>query len=150
MTLPIKIVCPDKKYMPEYANDIDACMDLKVKVTERCGVYVLPPNETVKFKSGVQVAIPEGYVMKIYVRSSTGIKKNLCLANGTGIIDAGYRDEIILALHNFGSDHAVISDGDRLCQFIIEPFPKISLDVVEDNEEFRQGDRGGGIGSTGM
>ena len=87
--------------------------------------------------------------MKMYVRSSTGIKKNLCLANGTGIIDAGYRDEIIMALHNFGNDIVKIEDGDRLCQFIILPYPKLELEQVPDDEDFRNGDRGGGIGSTG-
>ena len=173
----IKIVAEDK-YMPKYANETDACLDLKAKIqNER--VYkptsilvrheggpltsateedaelshptweVINPGETKVIHSGVQVAIPEGYVMKMYVRSSTGIKKHLCLANGTGIIDSGYRDEIKMALHNFGNELATIEDGDRICQFIILPFPKIELERTKDNDEFRNGDRGGGIGSTG-
>ena len=151
----LKIVAEDK-YLPQYANDTDACMDLKAKITRKEGVEYTPnvyaisisAGETVKIHSGVQVAIPEGYVMKVYVRSSIGIKKNLRLANGTGIIDAGYRDEIIMALHNFGKEPVMIKDGDRICQFILLPFPKVELEVVEDNEDFRMGDRGGGIGST--
>ena len=155
----------DEKYRPQYANETDACMDLKAKIEENI-VYrsngeidmaktiynriFIQPGETVKVHSGVQVAIPEGYVMKVYVRSSTGIKKNLVLANGTGIIDAGYRDEIIMALHNIGSEPVMINDGDRICQFIILPFPKIEPEFVSDDENFRQGDRGGGIGSTGV
>ena len=155
----------DEKYRPQYANDTDACMDLKAKIEENI-VYrsngeidmaktiynriFIQPGETVKVHSGVQVAIPEGYVMKVYVRSSTGIKKNLVLANGTGIIDAGQRDEIIMAVRNIGSEPVMINDGDRICQFIILPFPKIEPEYVEDNEDFRQGDRGGGIGSTGV
>ena len=149
----------DEKYRPQYANETDACMDLKAKIEENI-VYrsnseidmqkttynsiFIKPGETVKVHSGVQVAIPEGYVMKVYVRSSTGIKKNLVLANGTGIIDAGYRDEIIMALHNIGKEPVEIFDGDRVCQFIILPYPKIEPEYVEDNEDFRQGDRGGG------
>lgn len=152
----LKIVAEDK-YVPQYANETDACMDLKAKITKEDGVeytpgvYMtsIPAGETVKVHSGVQVAIPEGYVMKMYVRSSTGIKKNLCLANGTGIIDSGYRDEIIMALHNFGKESAMIVDGDRICQFILLPYPKINLERVPDDENFRTGDRGGGIGSTG-
>ena len=155
----------DEKYRPQYANETDACMDLKAKIEENI-VYrsnseidmqkttynsiFIKPGETVKVHSGVQVAIPEGYVMKMYVRSSTGIKKNLILENGTGIIDAGYRDEIIMALHNIGKEPVEIFDGDRVCQFIILPYPKIEPEYVEDNEDFRQGDRGGGIGSTGV
>ena len=150
----------EEKYRPQYANETDACMDLKVripienplpnnvKLTHDDISIVINPKEVVKLRTGVQVAIPEGYVMKVYVRSSTGIKKNLCLANGTGIIDAGYRDEIITALYNFGNEPVTIKDGDRLCQFIILPFPKIQAKFVEDDEEFRKGDRGGGIGST--
>lgn len=147
----MKIVAA-KKYMPEYANPTDACMDLKVRMDLKVcspgqGIAILP-GETVKVHSGVKVAIPEGYVMQMFVRSSTGIKKNLCLANGTGIIDAGYRDEIIMALHNFGKEPVTLYDGDRVCQFMILPFPKITLEPVQDDENFRKGDRGGGIGST--
>ena len=155
----------DEKYRPQYANETDACMDLKARIEENI-VYrsngepdmqkttynsiFIGPGNTVKVHSGVQAAVPEGYVMKMYVRSSTGIKKNLVLANGTGIIDAGYRDEIIMALHNIGKEPVEIFDGDRVCQFIILPYPKIEPEFVEDNEDFRQGDRGGGIGSTGV
>lgn len=155
----LKIVAEDK-YLPKYANDTDACMDLKaripisnplpsnIRLTHDKVSIMINPGETVKVPSGVKVAIPEGYVMKMYVRSSTGIKKNLVLANGTGIIDAGYRDEIIMALHNFGKESVEIVDGDRICQFILLPFPKIELEQVEDDINFREGDRGGGIGST--
>lgn len=172
----LKIVAEDK-YLPQYANDTDACMDLKARIqneiTEQPEMaaanmildgfaqltgmdtvkdtqdsIVIWPGQVRKVPSGVQVAIPEGYVMKIYVRSSIGIKKNLRLANGTGIIDAGYRDEVIMALHNFGKEPVLIKDGDRICQFILLPFPKVELEIVEDNKDFRMGDRGGGIGST--
>ena len=142
----LKLVCHDK-YKPEYANNTDACMDLKARIPE--GKIQIMPNSVLKIGTGVQAAIPEGYVMKVYVRSSTGIKKNLMLANGTGIIDAGYRDEIIMALYNFGKEPVTVEDGDRLCQFILLPFPKIEIEQVRDNEDFRTGDRGGGIGSTG-
>ena len=81
----LKIVAEDK-YLPQYANDTDACMDLKACL--RCvpdAMYVndgiqyiaqteIQPGEIKKIGTGVQVAIPEGYVMKLYVRSSTGIK----------------------------------------------------------------------------
>ena len=174
----LNIVAEDR-YLPQYANDTDACMDLKAKIQNE-KVYkstsvlvlhengtvsptmeedaelshptweVINPGETKVINTGVQVAIPEGYVMKMYVRSSTGIKKHLCLANGTGIIDSGYRDEIKMALHNFGNESVTIEDGDRICQFIILPFPKVELEQMEDNKEFRHGDRGGGIGSTGQ
>ena len=107
------------------------------------------PGETRIVGSGLQVQIPEGYEMNMVVRSSTGIKKHLALANGTGIIDAGYRDEVKMALYNFGTAPQQIIDGDRICQFKVEPVTKLILHQVKDDDQFRQGDRGGGIGSTG-
>ena len=171
----IKAVVKDE-YLPRYANNTDACMDLKAAIHNtqfeewtdfNCQIMtadgkikptvytstetstIIPPGETRIIGSGLKIAVPEGSVMRMYVRSSTGIKKHLALANGTGIIDAGYRDEVKMALYNFGKECQIINDGDRLCQFDIVPIEKIYLIQVADDEDFRQGDRGGGIGSTG-
>jgi dUTP pyrophosphatase len=72
------------------------------------------------------------------------------LANTTGVIDAGYRDEIKLALYNFGHETIELKDGQRIAQFVIIPRPKLNLINVKDDESFRKGDRGGGIGSSGV
>lgn len=147
--LEIKMVA-EEKYEPVYANDTDACMDIKAKINNDLGFIVIKPSETVRVNSGLQVDVPKDHIMQMFVRSSVGIKKNLCLANGTGIIDNGFKDEIIMALYNFGKELQVIKDGDRICQFLIFPRPIIKPVFVEDNEDFRQGDRGGGIGSSGI
>lgn len=147
MTIDLKIVCDDKKYMPQYANDTDACMDVKACMNRK--KMLISPNKTVIIGTGIKVAIPEGYVMLLFPRSSTGFKLNCMFANGTGIIDAGYRDEIKMALHNFGDYTVEIEDGQRLAQFMVIPRPKLKLTRVLDNADFRLGDRQGGIGSTG-
>lgn len=145
----LNVVCRNDKYLPSYANTTDACMDLKARVVTG-GTVLLHPKETVILGSGLQVAIPENHVMLIFPRSSTGIKKNCMLANSVGVIDTGYRDEIKIALHNFGKEVIEISDGDRVAQFMIIPRPTIeALNIVSDDDAFRNGDRGGGIGSTG-
>ena len=144
----LKIVCDDEKYLPTYANETDACMDLKVVVPNR--TFILAPKQSKVFRTGVKVQIPDGYVMLVFVRSSTGVKLKCDLMNGTGIIDSGYRDEIKIPLYNFGDYSVEIQDGQRIAQFMIIPRPKLNLEVVPDNEEFRQGDRLGGIGSTGV
>ena len=141
--LNLEIVVLDE-FKPVYANDTDACMDLRS--TEDVEIQ---PGDVKVLNSGVQVAIPKEHVMEVFVRSSVGIKKNLMLANGTGIIDAGYRDPIKMALYNFGKEIKKKKKGDRICQFLILPRPKINLIQVEDDENFRKSDRGGGIGSTG-
>ncbi len=144
----LKIVCGDDKYLPTYANETDACMDLKIKVSGNSG-YVLLPNQIKTFRTGVKVAIPEDHVMLVFPRSSTGCKLNCALANSTGIIDSGYRDEIKLVIHNFGDKSQILEDGQRIAQFMIIPRPKVNLTIVPDDDEFKLGDRGGGFGSTG-
>ena len=151
----LKIVCDDEKYLPTYANDTDACMDLKVKIDEDNEnnderVAFVMPKETKVFGTGVKVSIPLEHVMLIFPRSSTGIKLHCMLSNTTSVIDSGYRDEIRMAVTNFGNETVCLQDGQRLAQFMIIPRPKIELEIVPDNEEFRQGDRLGGIGSTGV
>ena len=150
----LKMVVEDEKYKPTYANDTDACMDLKVKIDddnenndER--VAFIMPKETKVFGTGVKVSIPLEHVMLIFPRSSTGIKLHCMLSNTTGVIDSGYRDEIRMAVTNFGNETVCLQDGQRLAQFMIIPRPKLELEFVEDNEEFRENDRCGGIGSSG-
>ena len=150
----LKIVCDDEKYLPTYANDTDACMDLKVKIDEDNEnnderVAFVMPKETKVFGTGIKVSIPLEHVMLIFPRSSTGIKLHCMLSNTTGVIDSGYRDEIRMAVTNFGNETVCLQDGQRLAQFMIIPRPKLELEFVEDNKEFRQNDRGGGIGSSG-
>lgn len=149
----LKMVVEDEKYKPMYANDTDACMDLRVKIEPQEGnnlerTCFITPNETKVFGTGVQVAIPLDNVMFVFPRSSTGFKLNCMLANTTGIVDAGFRDEIKLAIHNFGKETVCLQDGQRVAQFMIIPRPKLELELVKDNDEFRQNDRCGGIGSS--
>ena len=143
----IQIVCQDTKYLPKYANDTDFCMDVKVKAPKEG--YKLQPNEVHIFGTGIQIKVPNGWGVKIKPRSSTGIKLNCRLANSEAVIDAGYRDEIMLAVHNFGTEPQIIEDGQRIAQMEIVKKEYIELELVEDDENFREGDRGGGIGSTG-
>lgn len=144
----LDIVCEDEKYLPAYSNPTDACMDLKIKIQEpHC--YFLQPNQTEVFSTGIKVSIPTDYTMLIYPRSSTGFKLNCILTNTTGIVDAGYRDEVKLSITNFGKESVCLKDGQRIAQFMIVKRPYINLNPVCDDVDFRSGDRQGGIGSTG-
>lgn len=147
----VKIVCKDEKYMPEYATEFDACMDLKIKINkpEFDNTIVLHPQKQEVLETGIQIAVPKNHVMVLYPRSSTGIKLHCMLSNTTGIIDSGYRDVVKLALYNYGKYPIYLKDGQRIAQFMIIPRPKINLVQVQDDKNFRKDDRGGGIGSTG-
>lgn len=161
-------VTNDEQFMPKKANSTDACFDLRAYLSnidlkrrffdngltlsvyqdsEEC-IYIMP-HETRKISCGLKFHIPEGYVMKMYVRSSTGYRKNLMLANGTGIIDAGYRDEVYMCLHNFGKDPVEIKYADKLCQFEIQKIFDTVIEEVKEDSAFMHGDRGGGLGSSG-
>ena len=141
-------VTNDSDYMPRYATIDDACMDLKACLNTP--VITIEPGDTKLISAGIKVSVPVNHVMMMFVRSSIGIKKHLCLANGAGIIDSGYRGEIMMALHNFGKETITINDKDRVCQFLIMPRPILNLVEEMNEEKFNRGNRGGGIGSTGV
>lgn len=110
---------------------------------------VIPPKEVVKFKTNIKCKLPNREVLLLFVRSSIGIKKNLMLCNGTGVIDSTYYNNpdnegnIICALYNYGNYEQVIEAGDRVIQGVILPF-KVAADDKPVNKE-----RTGGIGSSG-
>lgn len=139
----------DNQFVPKKSNNTDACFDLRAYINKLDSDYiVLEPGQIKLVSTGIKVHLPEGYVMKMYVRSSTGYKKHLMLANGTGIIDAGYRDEVFMCLYNFGTESIEIKYGDRLCQFEIQKVLDTEIAEVQDDKTFDEGNRGGGFGST--
>ena len=91
MTLDLKIVCEDEMFLPKYANDTDACMDLKVKTNGK--KVLISPNKTVVLGTGIKVAIPKDYVMFIFPRSSTGFRLHCNFANGVGVNFGGERGD---------------------------------------------------------
>ena len=108
----------------------------------------IPSGEHRVCHTGVHIAVPEGHVGMLFVRSSTGVKKNLVLSNGTGIIDAGYTGEIVVSLHNTGRRMQVIEPGQYIVQLVITPIPQFELNRVPQLSGTERGE--GGIGSTGQ
>lgn len=109
----------------------------------------IEPKQMVKIKTNVKCSMAECDVLMLYVRSSIGIKKNLMLANGTGVIDSTYYNNpdnegnIIIALYNYGDEPQTIEIGDRIAQGVITSFFTVENDVVLSDK------RTGGIGSSG-
>lgn len=105
---------------------------------------VIKPGETVKFHTGIAVQMEEDEVFIIHVRSSVGIKRNLVLANSTGILDSDfYPNEMIIALTNVGNTAQVVNENERIAQGIFMKYLKIDDDTVDV-------ERVGGIGSTNV
>lgn len=108
---------------------------------------IIEPGETVPFHTGLEMAIPHGWCGMIYARSGLGIKKGLAPANKVGVIDADYRGEIIVALHNHGTEPHYIHAGDRIAQMIFAPVPEVEWLEVVSLSDTERGE--GGFGSSG-
>ena len=137
----IKKLHPDA-IIPKYAKEGDAGMDLTATSIE-----FDHERKIITYGTSIAMEIPKGYVGLIYPRSSV-YKTSLVLANHVGVIDSGYRGEIMFKYRVLNSDWRDIYDiGDRIGQIIITPYPKIFFSEVE---ELSTSDRGiGGYGSTG-
>jgi len=125
-------------HKPVKANETDAGFDLFATEVEMKENYL-------QYKTGLKVMIPEGYVGLLFPRSSV-TKRDLMLKNSVGIIDSGYRGEIMLRFHR--TQKGKIYDiGERLGQLVIMPIPQVNFEEVRELEKSERGE--GGFGSTG-
>ncbi len=108
----------------------------------------IAPGETAFVHTGIAVAIPEGCVGLVCARSGMACKRGLAPANKVGVIDADYRGEIMVALHNHGDTAQTIEPGDRIAQLLILPVYTAALCEVDDLDDTVRG--AGGFGSTGV
>lgn len=132
--------------IPTFAHpNEDACFDLRILTkAERTTIW---PTETIVFGTGLAFEVPSGYVLKVYVRSSTGIKKGLALPNGTGIIDSGYRGELHIALTNITHEAVTVNNNERVAQGMLCRLIPTRLTEVDELAPSARGENG--IGSTG-
>lgn len=139
----IKKIDPDA-IVPTYGSPYSAGADLYA--CEKNTVTV-SPHETVLVHTGLAFEIPEGFAGFIHARSGLATKKGLAPANKVGVIDADYRGEVMVSLHNHTDEPQSVEPFERVAQMVIAPFLK--ADFVE-TEELSDTVRGtGGFGSTG-
>lgn len=123
--------------LPERAHN-SAGYDLFAREPVRIG-----PGETSKVRTGIAVEFPPGYVALIWDRSSLGSKG---IHRFAGVIDADYRGEWVVCLHNTGDHAFFVERGDKIAQVLFQPV--MAWDIVEG--ELSDTSRGeGGFGSTG-
>lgn len=130
--------------LPTYGSNYAAGADLYALTDEE---IVFAPHETKLIKTGLAMEIPEGYAGLIYARSGLASKRGLAPANKVGVIDADYRGEIMVALHNHSSVEQKIAPKERIAQLVIAPFLKAEFEVCDALSETVRGE--GGFGSTG-
>jgi dUTP diphosphatase len=142
MKLPFKRV-DDSAPLPSAAHPGDAGLDLRSNVD-----LVVGPEERAMVPTGVAVAIPAGHAGLVLPRSGLASRQGLTLANSPGLIDAGYRGEIICAVVNLDPREPVkIARGDRIAQLVIVPVASVEPEWVDDLPPSARGE--GGFGSTG-
>lgn len=125
---------------PHYAHLGDAAFDLR-----SAEELVLEPKARHTVKSGIKMAIPDGYFGLIKDRSGNAHKFGIhCLA---GVIDSGYRGEVGVVMVNLGDEPFNITKDQKIAQMLIMPVPKVNIQMVEDLDDSVRGK--GGFGSTG-
>ena len=120
------------------AMDLCACVDQPVTI---------PAGGQVVVPTGLAVAIPEGYVGIVAVRSSMGIRRGITLSNAIGVIDSDYRGPLGVGLRNTTGEDYVLQPADRMAQLMVVPVLRPEIRLVEELPETARG--AGGFGSTG-
>ncbi|MCP4482824.1 MAG: dUTP diphosphatase [bacterium] len=142
MQVKIKILREGTK-LPHYKHDGDAGMDL-VNMGDD---VTIPAFGRVTLPTGIAVAIPQGYEIQVRPRSGMAAKRGITLLNTPGTIDAGYRGEICVIIHNTNPEEINITNGERIAQAVLKKCEKIEWTIVKDLDETTRND--GGFGSTG-
>ena len=129
---------------PTYGSQFSAGADLYA-VSD--GDIVIEPGKTVLVHTGIAMEIPEGYGGFIFARSGLASKKGLAPANKVGVVDADYRGEVMVALHNHSDIPQTVSHGERIAQLVVMPFLACEFLECDELSETVRGE--GGFGSTG-
>lgn len=137
----MKVQLDDGAYMPEYAHEDDAGMDLRSP-----DQFIIPSNGSCVIDTGVHVEIPKGYAGFLKSKSGLNVKSSI---TSEGVIDTGYTGPIVVKLYNHGNEPKTINRGDKITQLVLVKLghgaPFELVDKLTDTE------RGtGGFGSTGV
>ena len=133
----------DTAKLPVYGSSYAAGADLYSDE----GAFTVAPGETHLVHTGLSIEIPEGYGGFIYARSGLATKRGLAPANKVGVIDADYRGEIMVSLHNHSDEPQTVEAGERVAQLVIAPFLKAEFEEADELSDTVRGE--GGFGSTG-
>jgi dUTP pyrophosphatase len=130
--------------LPTYARPGDAAVDL---LARQDGV-VAPNGGRFLFGSGLAIALPDGWCALVLSRSGMAAQHGVFVANAPGLVDSGYRGEVMVPLVNTDPAHAFqVRRGDRIAQLLVQPVDPIVWEVVSELDSTERGF--GGFGHTG-
>ena len=141
MQIKFKKLC-EEAVIPEYQTAGSAGMDIRTIED-----YRLMPGERHIFKTGLAVAVEDGYEVQVRARSGLSARDGVTVINGVGTIDADYRGEIGVALINHNIMPVLINAGDRIAQLVVNKIEQPEIVVVDELGDTVRGE--GGFGSTG-
>lgn len=130
--------------LPAYQSAGAAGLDLAACLAQPVSIE---PGTVALVPTGLALAIPEGHEGQVRPRSGLAAKHRVTVANAPGTIDADYRGEVLVALHNFGDRAFSVEPLARIAQLVIAPVPKVVWQPVSQLPETARG--AGGFGSSG-
>lgn len=139
MKLQIKLL-NQKAKLPNYAHKGDAGFDLYA--VEKIAVK---PNCRTEVKTGIAMKIPKGHVGLIWDKSGLAIKYGLKTIGG--VIDSGYRGEVIVGIYNTGDKEYIFEEGHKVAQMLIQAVKCPAIKQVKELDKTTRGEKG--FGSTG-
>ena len=129
--------------LPSRAYPGDAGLDLV-----SCERHEIAPGGRAMVGTGIAVAIPDGHAGLVTPRSGLAAKSGITIVNTPGLVDAGYRGELRVILHNTDAREAfVVEPGMRIAQLVVVAVPEATLQEVDELPESERGE--GGFGSSG-
>lgn len=130
--------------LPTYGSEFAAGADLYACLEE---AVTIAPHETKLIPTGLAMELPLGWAGLVYARSGLASKRHLAPANKVGVIDPDYRGEVMVALHNHGTEPQTIEAGERIAQLVLTPYLTARFLEAEELSDTVRGE--GGFGSTG-
>lgn len=139
----LKISYDDQEKALSYANLGDAGIDLRS--SENTVIFA---GQRKLVRCGIRIALPKGTVGMVCPRSELASKHGVTVLNAPGILDEGYRGEVMVILYNTDDHKAFrISKGDRIAQLVVVPYVRCSIEEVAELDDTERGEHG--FGSTG-
>ena len=139
MKLEIKLL-NDKAKIPNYAHKGDAGFDL-FSISK----VLVKKNSRAEVKTGIAMKIPKGCVGLIWDKSGLAIKFGIKTLGG--VIDSGYRGEVIVGVYNTSNEDYVFEEGHKVAQMLIQKVENPQIKIVKELDSTSRGE--GGFGSTG-
>lgn len=140
--LKVKVINKSKNLLPEYKTPGSSGVDLRS--TEEITLY---RGDSVMVGTGLYLAIPEGYEAQIRPRSGLAANHGITVLNTPGTIDADYRGEIKVILHNTSVIPYTIEEGERIAQMVFNKVERVAFEEVNSLDDTERGD--GGFGHSG-